>query len=132
MALKSLEDALLMELQDVLQAERQILKELPKMTKKTTNQELSKAFEVHLVEMQGQIGRLEKVFEILGRPAKGKKCEGMPGIIDEGEDLLQEKVDPDVLDALIIEQAQLRNRLLWDVVHLSQYSGTSGDRSFLA
>ena len=76
------------------------------MIKKATHEELRAAFETHLVETQGQVTRLEKAFEMLGRPAKGKKCEGMLGILEEADDMLTEKSDPEVLDAVMIEQAQ--------------------------
>ena len=73
--LKSLDDLLVHELQDIYNAEGQITKALPKMIKATTNPELRAAFEEHLQQTEGQIERLERVFELLGVPAKGKKCE---------------------------------------------------------
>ena len=104
--LKSLDDLLVHELQDIYHAEGQITKALPKMIKAANHPELRAAFEEHLQQTEGQIERLERVFELLGVPAKGKKCEGMAGIIAEGQKTLEENASPDVLDAALIAAAQ--------------------------
>ena len=104
--LKSLDDLLVHELQDIYHAEGQITKALPKMIKAANHPELRAAFEEHLQQTEGQIERLERVFELLGIPAKGKKCEGMAGIIAEGQKTLEEHASPDVLDAALIAAAQ--------------------------
>ena len=104
--LKSLDDLLVHELQDLYNAEGQITKALPKMIKAATNPELQAAFEEHLQQTEGQIERLERVFELLGVPAKGKKCEGMAGIIAEGQKAVEENSTSDVLDAALIAAAQ--------------------------
>jgi ferritin-like metal-binding protein YciE len=104
--LKSLDDLLVHELQDIYHAEGQITKALPKMIKAANHPELRAAFEEHLQQTEGQIERLERVFELLGVPAKGKKCEGMAGIIAEGQKALEEHPSPDVLDAALIAAAQ--------------------------
>jgi ferritin-like metal-binding protein YciE len=104
--LKSLDDLLVHELQDIYHAEGQITKALPKMIKAANHPELRAAFEEHLHQTEGQIERLDRVFELLGIPAKGKKCEGMAGIIAEGQKTLEENASPDVLDAALIAAAQ--------------------------
>ena len=104
--LSSLDDLLVHELQDIYHAEGQILKALPKMTKAATNQDLKAAFEEHRVQTEGQVKRLEQVFKLLGHPVKGKKCEGMAGLIEEGKKVMEEDADPAVLDAALIAAAQ--------------------------
>jgi len=106
MALKTLEDALVEELHDVLSAEKQITQALPKMAKKATDPKLKKAFETHLKETEGQIERLNQVFELLGKKATAKTCEAMKGILKEGESIMEEEADPDVMDAMLIGAAQ--------------------------
>ena len=104
--LKSLDDLLVHELQDIYNAEGQITKALPKMIKAATSPELQAAFEEHLEQTEGQIERLEQVFKLLGLPAKGKKCDGMAGLIEEGRKILEEDAEPSVKDAGIIAAAQ--------------------------
>src|SRR6476660_6634884 len=87
------------ELKDVYDAEKQILKALPKIIKAVTNAELKHSLTSHLEETRDQVGRLETVFESLGLRAKGKHCAGMAGILEEGSDLLEEDGEPAVLDA---------------------------------
>ena len=106
MALKTLQDALLDELQDVLSAENQITKALPKMAEKATNPKLTQAFEKHLKETEGQIERLNKAFELLDRKPRSKTCEAMKGILEEGKSIMEEEADPDVMDAMLIGAAQ--------------------------
>ena len=104
--LSSLDDPLVHELQDIYHAEGQILKALPKMTKAASNRDLKTAFEEHRVQTEGQVKRLEEVFKLLGLPAKGKKCEGMAGLIEEGKKVMEEDAEPSVLDAALIAAAQ--------------------------
>src|SRR3954470_4835999 len=106
MTLMSLEDAFVNELQDVLHAEKQLVKALPKMARKATNPELRAGFEQHLRETEEQIRRLEQAFTALGRKAKAKTCEAMEGLIREGQDTMKEKAEKSVLDALLIAVAQ--------------------------
>jgi len=82
--LKSLDDLLVHELQDIYHAEGQILKALPKMVKAAHHPDLQAAFEEHLEQTEGQVERLEQAFKLLGIPAKAKKCDGMAGLIEEG------------------------------------------------
>src|SRR3954463_6887890 len=104
--LNSLDDLLVHELQDIYHAEGQILKALPKMIKAANHPELQAAFEEHLEQTQGQIERLDQAFKLLGMPAKGEKCEGMAGLIKEGNKMMEEDADPAVMDAALIAAAQ--------------------------
>jgi ferritin-like metal-binding protein YciE len=102
----TLEDLLLEELKDLLDAENQLTKALPKMAKAASAEELKQAFQEHLEVTKGQVERLKQVFEQLGVPAKGKKCEAMKGLITEGQELMDEDVEPELLDAGLIGAAQ--------------------------
>jgi ferritin-like metal-binding protein YciE len=104
--LNSLNDLLIHELQDIYDAEHQIVKALPKMAQAASNSQLQQAFELHLRQTEGHIQRLDQVFQILGVPAKGRKCEGMAGLIAEGQKIVAEKPAPEVLDAALIAAAQ--------------------------
>lgn len=104
--LKSLDDLLVHELQDIYNAENQILKALPKMIKAASHPELQGAFEEHLEQTEGQVERLDQVFKLLGVPAKGKKCEGMAGLLEEGKKIMEEDAEPSVMDAALISAAQ--------------------------
>ena len=104
--LSSLDDLLVHELQDIYHAEGQILKALPKMIKAATSPELKRAFDQHRLETQGQVERLDQVFKLLGLPAKGKKCEGMAGLLEEGKKTMAQDAEPAVLDAALIAAAQ--------------------------
>ena len=94
------------ELKDIYSAEKQILQALPRMAKKTKNQELRKAFELHLEQTRIQVERLDRIFEMLGKSPRGKKCKGMEGLIEEGKEMMQEDMEPEVLDAALISAAQ--------------------------
>jgi ferritin-like metal-binding protein YciE len=104
--LKSLDDLLVHELQDIYNAEGQILRALPKMIKAASHPELQSAFEEHLEQTEGQVERLDQVFKLLGVPAKGKKCEGMAGLLEEGKKTMEEDALPSVMDAALIAAAQ--------------------------
>jgi ferritin-like metal-binding protein YciE len=104
--LNSLDDLLVHELQDIYHAEGQILKALPKMAKAATHPELQGAFEEHLEQTEGQVERLDQAFKLLGVPAKGRKCEGMAGLIEEGKKMMEEDAEPSVMDAALIAAAQ--------------------------
>ena len=104
--LSSLDDLLVHELQDIYHAEGQILKALPKMIKAASHPELQAAFEEHLEQTEGQVERLDQAFKLLGVPAKGKKCEGMAGLIEEGKKMMEEDAAPSVMDAALIAAAQ--------------------------
>ncbi len=106
MKLESLRDLLVEQLQDLYDAESRITKALPKMAKAATSPALKAAFEKHLRETEGQVKRLEQVFEALGETAKTKTCKAMQGLIAEGEETMSEDAEPEVLDAALIAAAQ--------------------------
>ncbi len=106
MAIETLDDLFLHTLKDVLYAERKILKALPKMESKATDKKLKSALMSHRDETEGQILRLEEVFEILGKPARGAKCDAMVGLLEEAESLMSEISDPETMDAAIISLSQ--------------------------
>ncbi len=106
MAIETLNDLFVHTLKDVLYAERRILKSLPKMERKATDAKLKKALSSHRDETEDQILRLEEVFEILGKPARGAKCDAMVGMIEEAEGLMAEIDDAETMDAALISLAQ--------------------------
>jgi len=106
MSAESLRDAFEEELKDVLSAEKQLLKALPKMAKAATHEDLKAGFEDHLEQTKTHVERLEKVFEILDKAPRAKKCKAMEGLIEEGAELMEEDMEPDVLDAMLICAAQ--------------------------
>jgi ferritin-like metal-binding protein YciE len=85
-----LNELFLDELRDIYWAEKHLTKAMPKMQKAATSEELRSAFERHLMETEGQIGRIEQVFEMLGTPVKAKKCEAMEGLVKEAQNLMEE------------------------------------------
>jgi ferritin-like metal-binding protein YciE len=94
------------ELKDLLDAEKQLVKALPKMAKATTSSELRSGIEHHLEQTKGHAKRIEQILEALGEEPKGKKCKGMNGIIAEGKEILDEDYEGAVRDAGIISAAQ--------------------------
>ena len=106
MKLNSLHDLYINEIKDLYNAEQQIIKALPKMTEAASSPDLKRAFEEHLAQTRLQAERLEQIFQKLGEPAKGQKCKGMEGIIDEGEDLMDKDAPASVSDAALIASAQ--------------------------
>jgi ferritin-like metal-binding protein YciE len=104
--LNSLEGLYLEELRDLYSAETQILKALPKMAKAASDRQLQRAFTQHERQTQQHVKRLERIFKDLGKNPKGKKCVGMEGLLKEGQELIKEKPDPEVLDAGLISKAQ--------------------------
>lgn len=106
MKLKSLQDLLVDCLKDLYSAEGQLIKALPRMARAASSAELRAGFEEHLEQTRGQAERLERIAEQLGVTPRGKKCAAMEGLIEEGKELLQEDVEPAVLDAALIGAAQ--------------------------
>lgn len=103
----SLETMLVEELKDLYDAERRLTKAIPKMIKATTNADLRTALDSHLAETEEHVARLERAFQHLDTPAKGKPCAGMKGIIEEGDEHISEEFEDDALrDATIIGSAQ--------------------------
>jgi ferritin-like metal-binding protein YciE len=103
---KTLDDLFLDTLKDIYYAEKQIVKTLPKMAKAATSPQLKAGFEKHLQESEGHVDRLEQVFEMLGKPARGKTCEAILGIIEEGKTIMEEFKGAQALDAGLISAAQ--------------------------
>ena len=106
MSMDSLKKLYIDELKDLYSAETQLVKALPKMAKKATSPELKKAFTDHLEETKGHVERLEEIFEELDEKPTGKTCKGMKGLIEEGEEVIDEDGDDAVLDAALIGAAQ--------------------------
>ncbi|MBF9234476.1 YciE/YciF ferroxidase family protein [Microvirga alba] len=103
---KTLNDLFVHTLKDVYFAEKQILKALPKMAKAVESEELRDAFETHHAETEGQIERLEDIFKMLGKQARGVQCEAINGIIEEGKEVMADFAESIALDAAILAAAQ--------------------------
>lgn len=106
MKLDSLQTLYIEELKDLYNAESQLVKALPKMAKKASSPELKTALTEHLEVTKTQIGRLDEIFEKLGKNPKGKTCKAMKGLIEEASEILEEDGDESVLDAALIASAQ--------------------------
>jgi ferritin-like metal-binding protein YciE len=106
MKLDSLENLFVHELKDLLSAEKQLVKALPKMAKGAASQPLKEAFEEHLEQTKGHVARLEKIFTLLDKTARAEHCKAMEGLVQEGADLLEEEGSPMVKDAALIGAAQ--------------------------
>jgi ferritin-like metal-binding protein YciE len=102
----NLEDLFSETLKDIYFAEKQILRALPKMAKEATTPELKQAFETHRDQTEGHVERLNEVFELLGRPARGKTCEAILGIIDEAKEIMEDFKGAEALDAGLASSAQ--------------------------
>ncbi len=106
MSQKTLHDAFVDEIRDTYDAERQLTKALPKMAKAATSPELAHAFTSHLKETNAQIERLVAIFGLLDEKVRGKRCDGMAGIIDEGSSAMEEDFDEATMDAVLIAGGQ--------------------------
>lgn len=102
----TLEDLYTDMLKDLYSAEKQLVKALPKMAKNAQSSDLQKAFQEHLRQTEGHVERIDQIFTELGGSPRGKKCVGMEGLIEEGSELMQEDIEPNVLDAGLIAAAQ--------------------------
>jgi len=100
--MKLLED----QLADLYYVEKQLMKALPKMAKTATDEDLRTAFEEHLAETGTQVGRIEQMFEALGKPAKAKRCPAIDGILEESKEIMDEFTDDAALDAGLVSAAQ--------------------------
>ena len=95
------------ELRDIYNAENQLTKALPKMAKAATSEELQAGFEGHLEQTKGHVERLDQIFKELGEKPTGKKCKGMEGLVEEGEEMIKEgELEGEALDAGLISAAQ--------------------------
>ncbi len=106
MKLETLRDLYVEQLQDLYSAETQLVEALPKMAKAATNAQLQAGFEQHLAETQQQVQRLEQIFEQLGVKAGGTTCNGMKGLLKEGDEMIKAKGEPAAIDAGLIAAAQ--------------------------
>ncbi|MDF1586892.1 YciE/YciF ferroxidase family protein [Marinimicrococcus flavescens] len=106
MAVSTMQDLFVNELRDIYHAEKQLLKALPKMAKAASREDLRQAFQSHLEETRGHVERLEEVFDTLDLAKRGKTCEAMQGLVEEGREILEEVEDGAVRDAGLITAAQ--------------------------
>lgn len=107
MKMKTLEDLFHHELKDIYSAEKQLIKALPKMAKAATNEQLRQAFEEHLQQTETQLERLDGIFSQLSIPTtRVQKCKAMEGLIEEGKEVMEEDMTPELLDAALICSAQ--------------------------
>jgi ferritin-like metal-binding protein YciE len=106
MSLDSLQSLFLEELKDMYHAEKQLVQALPRMAKAAGAPSLQQAFTTHLAETKGHVERLERIFQDLGQTARGKRCKGMEGLVEEGKQILEEEGEAAVIDAALIAAAQ--------------------------
>ncbi|MGH9407233.1 MAG: ferritin-like domain-containing protein [Terriglobia bacterium] len=106
MKYETMKDLFLDELRDMYDAEQEIVKALPKMAEAAGSPQLRQAFQHHLQQTEHHVTRLEQIFQGIGEKPKTKKCDGVRGILEEGEDLIGDKGDKAVLDAGLIAAAQ--------------------------
>lgn len=104
--MKDIRELLIEEMKDLYDAEKQLVKALPKMVKASSNEELSQAFEEHLEQTRGHVTRLETAFERMGERPKSKPCEAMKGLIQEAQETLEEEMPEALMDSAIICAAQ--------------------------
>jgi ferritin-like metal-binding protein YciE len=106
MKIAMMEDLYLAELRDLYDAEKQLLKALPKMAKAVKAPELRDAFTQHIDETKAQVQRLEEIFKRFDEEPEGKKCKAMKGLIAEAKDYLSEDAEPELIDVGLITAAQ--------------------------
>ncbi len=106
MQLNSLQEALVIELKDLLSVEQQLTEALPMMAEKASNPELKQGFAMHLEQTRDHISRLEQAFSLLGEKPEAQTCKAMKGLVAEGQELMNEEAAPNVMDALLIAAAQ--------------------------
>lgn len=106
MELETLHDLYIHELKDLLSAEKQLIKALPKMAKAASHPDLKAGFQLHLQETKEQAERLEKLLTSHDESTRGPKCKGMEGLIEEGQEMIEEEADEEVRDAGLIGAAQ--------------------------
>ena len=106
MSVETMQELLIDELKDLYSAEKQIVRALPKLAKSVSSPELQQALLSHLEETKGQVNRLEKIGEIVGKKLTGKTCVGMKGVLEEGSEVLEDTDKGVVRDAALISAAQ--------------------------
>jgi hypothetical protein len=124
MAEKDLSELFVDTLKDIYYAEKQIYKSLPKMAKAANSDQLRAAFEKHHDETEGQIERLETIFKLLGKPARGKKCDAIEGILDEGKEV----TSPSTAKAETT-MPPTRKRTTYSLISISSKASTAGRRT---
>jgi ferritin-like metal-binding protein YciE len=102
----SLQELYVEQLRDLYNAENQLVKALPKMAKAAQSDALRKGFEQHLEQTKGHVDRLEQIFSAMGESSKGRKCAGMEGLLEEGEQVIKQQSDSAALDSGLIASAQ--------------------------
>jgi ferritin-like metal-binding protein YciE len=106
MSVGTMQELLIDELKDLYSAEKQIVKALPKLVKAASTPELQDALQSHLEETKGQVGRLEKIADLVGKKLTGKTCVGMQGVLEEGSEVIDETEEGTVRDAALIAASQ--------------------------
>jgi ferritin-like metal-binding protein YciE len=106
MELATLKDLYIHELKDLYSAEKQIIKALPKMVKASSNEQLAAGFKEHLEQTKGHAQRLETILQSHGQSTRGPKCQGMEGVLKEGEEMIEEEAEDEVKDAGLIAAGQ--------------------------
>jgi ferritin-like metal-binding protein YciE len=106
MKITTLENLLQEELKDIYDAEKRLVRALPKLAKAASSSELRSAFEEHLEVTKIHVSRLEQVFELFAWPAKAKACAGMKGLVEEGDEVMEQDATPELMDAALIGAAQ--------------------------
>ncbi len=106
MSVATMQELLVDELKDLYSAEKQIVKALPKLAKGASIPELQDALQSHLEETKGQVGRLEKIADLVGKKLTGKTCVGMQGVLEEGSEVIDETEEGTVRDAALIAASQ--------------------------
>jgi ferritin-like metal-binding protein YciE len=106
MSVETMQELLIDELKDLYSAEKQIVRALPKLAKAATSPDLKQALTNHLEETEGQMTRLERIAEIVGKKLTGKTCVGMKGVLEEGSEVLEETDKGTIRDAAMIAAAQ--------------------------
>lgn len=104
--MQTLEAAFVDEIRDLYDAEKQLVRALPKMAKAAGSEELAAAFKEHLEQTKGQVQRLEQVFELLGQKARSKPCKAMKGLLEEGQEIMEQDASENLLDLALIGAAQ--------------------------
>ncbi len=104
--MESVRELLIEQMRDLYDAEKQLVKALPKLAKTASNEQLKEAFESHLEQTRGHVQRLEQAFELLDQKAKSKPCEAMKGLVEEGKETMQEDLADALMDSAIIGAAQ--------------------------
>jgi ferritin-like metal-binding protein YciE len=129
MEIDTLQKLYVEELRDLHSAERQIIQALPRMIKAASAPELKAALQDHLEITKVQLGRLDQIFETLGKKGTGKKCKGMEGVLADGKEILEEDMTPEVLDAAIISAAQhVEHYEMAGYGTVRTYAGLLGDK----